>query len=67
MKIYKQGIERDINTAQYEQYSAAGWTQKAVSTAAVEQADEVINLKPAAKVKAAVDQANGTTINQGEK
>jgi hypothetical protein len=67
MKVYKQDLERDIKAAQWEQYSTAGWTQKAESIVAVEKANEVINLKPAAKVKAAVEQANDDTITtQGE-
>lgn len=65
MKVYKQGLERDIQESRWAEYSKAGWTKEAGSS--VVEAKEVINLKPAAKVKASAEQANDETItSQGE-
>jgi hypothetical protein len=62
MKVYKQNLEREIANSRWAEYSAGGWKQSPA-----DQAEEVIILKPTAKVKAAVEQANDETITtQGE-
>ena len=63
MILEKDGLVRDIKDARVQEYIAAGWHQV---RPAVVQAEEVINLKPPARVKAAVKSADDDAINQGE-
>ena len=68
MIVYKQSHTRDIPTSRWAEYSAAGWTKQAprpVQSRVVE-AEEVINLKPPALVKAADEKADDDAIKQGE-
>jgi hypothetical protein len=49
MKVTKNQIERTIKPSQLQEYLGAGWIQLPQ-----EQAEDVINLKPPARVKSAV-------------
>jgi hypothetical protein len=63
--VYKQLLQRDISPADVEKYLAGGWTTKSGPTA--DTATEVINLKPAAIVKAAAKPATDNANEpQGE-
>lgn len=62
MILYKDGLVRDIKDARADEYIAAGWVPRTV----VVQAEEVINLKPPARVKAAAKKADDNAIEQGE-
>ena len=68
MIVYKQSHSRDIPSSRWAEYSAAGWTQKAAKPVEpkVVEVEEVINLKPPALVKAAVQKADDDAIKQGE-
>lgn len=70
MILHKDNLVRDIKPALVEKYIAAGWQPRTPRTPVVEpvvvQADEVINLKPPARVKAAAKKADDDAIEQGE-
>ena len=68
MILYKNGLIRDVKESRIEEYIAAGWSKAQVNEApAVVEADEVINLKPPARVKAAAKKADDNAIEeQGE-
>jgi hypothetical protein len=57
MKVYKADLERDINPSRLQEYLSAGWKQSAQ-----EQAEDVINLKPPARVKSAVKDDDDKSI-----
>lgn len=64
--VYKNGVSREIRDMQLKMYTDAGWSETNAPKAVVE-AEEVINLKPPAKVKAAVKSADdNNAIKQGE-
>lgn len=67
MILYKNGLIRDVKESRIEEYIAAGWSKAQVNEPpAVVEADEVINLKPPARVKAAAKKADDDAIEQGE-
>lgn len=57
MKVYKPNLVRDIDPSKLQEYLAAGWSQSTQ-----EQAEDVINLKPPARVKSAVKDDEDNTI-----
>jgi hypothetical protein len=62
MKIYKNNIIREIQDSDLEKYLAADWKQSQA-----ELAEEIIDLKPPARVKAAVKTAEDNAItSKGE-
>ena len=63
MILEKDGLVRDIKDARAQEYIAAGWHRV---NPAVVQAEEVINLKPPARVKAAAKKADDDGITQGD-
>jgi hypothetical protein len=63
--VYKRDLQREISAGDLEKYLAAGWTTK--SAPVRDTAEEVINLKPAAIVKAAAKPATDNANEpQGE-
>lgn len=67
MILHKDGIIRDIKESRVQEYIAAGWQPEVqVARPVVVEADEVINLKPPARVKAADKKADDNAIEQGE-
>ena len=69
MILYKDGLIRDVKDARVEEYIAQGWSAaaKPVEQPRVVEAEEVINLKPPARVKAAGKTAEDkNAIEQGE-
>lgn len=63
--VYKNGVSRQIRDMQLQMYTDAGWSQN-LAPAVLVEADEVINLKPPARVKAAAKKADDDAIEQGE-
>ena len=59
MKVYKNGLERDIKDAALQDYQAAGWT----TSQFVEQEKAV---KPTVKSKGTVKETLDDAINTGE-
>lgn len=57
IKVYRNGVQRDIRENKLQEYLAAGWSQSVQ-----EQAEEKITLKPPARVKAAVKSAEDDAI-----
>lgn len=68
MIVYKDSHVREISDSRWAEYSAAGWTKQVSKPARskVVEAEEVINLKPPALVKAADEKADDDAIKQGE-
>lgn len=61
-KVYKNSIERLVKPSQLQEYLQAGWKQSPEI-----QAEDVINLKPPARVKSAVKHDEDDSIeNKGE-
>lgn len=63
MKVYKDGILRDIPEGKLTEYQAAGWTS---SQYVAMEAEEVIKLKPPVKSKGTAKQSLDNAINKGE-
>lgn len=62
IKVYRNGVIRDIRENKLQEYLLAGWSQSPE-----EQAEEKISLKPPARVKAAVKSAeDDAIISKGE-
>jgi hypothetical protein len=62
IQIYQANISRNIRDSELEKYLAAGWSQSSQT-----QAEEQIVLKPPARVKAAVKEADDDAIiSKGE-
>lgn len=62
IKVYKNGISRDITKSKKQEYLAAGWTDNAT---AAQESEEVIRLKPA-KSKGAAKSLDNANLTQGE-
>jgi hypothetical protein len=62
IQVYQANISRNIRESQLQKYLEAGWSQSAQV-----QAEEQIVLKPPARVKAAVKEADDDAIiSKGE-
>jgi hypothetical protein len=62
IRVYRNGVQRDILKHKLQQYLSAGWSQSPEVTA-----EETIALKPPARVKAAVKSAeDDAIISKGE-
>ena len=62
IRVYRNGVIRDIHKAKLQEYLSAGWSQSPEDSA-----EEKISLKPPARVKAAVKSAEDDAIdNKGE-
>jgi hypothetical protein len=62
IKVYKNGISRDITKSKLEEYKQAGWTDQ---ESLAKDSEEVIRLKPA-KSKGADKSLDNANLTQGE-